>query len=106
MSDIVEDRQLLEVAAKAVSRKLKYNYLGYQFAGTEWDPRIDSAQALCAMVKLELCVDWDENEKCAYVEFENYIGEKVQITEYGYYGEESVRMAIFRAAVVIGLAMP
>jgi len=50
------DRELLELAAKAIGLKLKYNYLGGRDANQPWDPLEDDGDALRLAVKLRMHV--------------------------------------------------
>lgn len=42
----MEDRELLEMAAKAIGLKLRYNYLGGRDANQPWNPLEDDGDAL------------------------------------------------------------
>jgi hypothetical protein len=48
------DKELLELAAKAIGLKLKYNYLGGRDANQPWDPLEDDGDALRLAVKLQI----------------------------------------------------
>jgi hypothetical protein len=52
------DKELLELAAKAINLKLKYNYLGGRDANQPWDPLEDDGDALRLAVKLEMMIDY------------------------------------------------
>jgi hypothetical protein len=52
----MNDRELLEAAAKAAGIEIKYNYLGMQDARCEWNPLDDDGDALRLAVKLNLIV--------------------------------------------------
>ena len=48
------DKELLELAAKAIGLKLRYNYLGGRDANQPWNPLTDDGDALRLAVKLNL----------------------------------------------------
>ena len=58
----MQDRELLELAAKAIGLELKYNYLGGRDARQTWNPLEDDGDALRLAVKLRLCIDNAEDE--------------------------------------------
>ena len=51
------DRELLELAAKAIGLKLRYNYLGGRDANQPWDPLEDDGDALRLAVYLDFGVE-------------------------------------------------
>lgn len=53
----MKDRELLELAAKAIGLKLQYNYLGGRDANQPWDPLEDDGDAFRLMVELDIAVD-------------------------------------------------
>lgn len=50
------DRELLELAAKAIGMTLRYNYLGGRDANQPWDPLTDEGDALRLAVTLQIDV--------------------------------------------------
>jgi hypothetical protein len=53
------DKELLELAAKAIGLKLRYNYLGGRDANQPWDPLEDDGDALRLAVKLKMRIGID-----------------------------------------------
>jgi hypothetical protein len=53
------DKELLELAAKAIGLKLRYNYLGGRDANQPWDPLEDDGDALRLAVKLSISISDD-----------------------------------------------
>lgn len=96
------DRELLELAAKAIGLTLRYNYLGGRDANQPWDPLEDDGDALRLGAKLLL--DVYSSEACIVAED----GNGVQCIEYMYGPEDYAsgwRRAIVRAAAAIGEQM-
>ena len=96
------DRELLEMAAKAIGLTLRYNYLGGRDANQPWDPLDDDGDALRLAAKLMLNVL--ASAACIVAEDEN----GVECFEYMYGPEDYTsgwRRAIVRAAAAIGSAM-
>jgi hypothetical protein len=60
----MNDRELLELAAKAAGVTIKYNYLGTQDARCPWNPLEDDGDALRLAVMLNLTVYHWPNEVC------------------------------------------
>jgi len=95
------DRELLEMAAKAIGLTLRYNYLGGRDANQPWDPLDDDGDALRLAVKLDISLLGDFPQNIVVVAFdarriiEKYDGDKYAAT----------RRAIVRAAAAIGSAM-
>ena len=58
----MNDKELLELAAKAIGLKLKYNYLGGRDANQPWDPLEDDGDALRLAVKLKLDIEFHEGD--------------------------------------------
>jgi hypothetical protein len=87
------DKELLELAAKAIGLKLQYNYLGGRDANQPWDPLTDDGDALRLAVKLKLLSP----------ELDPRIAIAPLDSEYPY---AATRRAIVRAAAEIGKAMP
>lgn len=95
------DRELLEMAAKAIGLTLRYNYLGWRDANQPWNPLTDDGDALRLAVKLDISLLGDFPQNIVVVAFdarriiEKYDGDKYAAT----------RRAIVRAAAAIGSAM-
>ena len=129
------DRELLELAAKAVGRTLRYNYLGTQDARCAWYPLDDDGDAL--RLALALNIEYEFQSSCIVVAevsriggsiFDkkhsatvDYVPEEMFASSYGpdishanylvstgmIRGKASaVRLAIVRAAAEVGRAMP
>ena len=107
------DRELLELAAKAAGRTLRYNYLGTQDVRCAWDPLTDDGDALRLAVELKLSIFPPEGDDGDFAvasvpdgvldDFgETWIQESVKD------GDKlaATRRAIVRAAAEIGRAMP
>jgi hypothetical protein len=109
------DRELLELAAKAVGLSLEQGAgfppekcLGACWDGDTWDywnPLDDNCDALRLAVKLRLMVAWDRWNDNGYVcirhrDLDEEIGIPVDQSP-----EQTVRRAIVRAAAEIGRAM-
>jgi hypothetical protein len=90
------DKELLELAAKAIGLKLRYNYLGGRDANQPWDPLEDDGDALRLAVKLRLTPHIDGNltdcEDCTVAHLDDPYA--------------ATRRAITRAAAEIGKAVP
>ena len=59
------DRELLELAAKAIGIKLRYNSWGNRDARQPWDPLTDDGDALRLAVKLKIRIGF---RPCAYAD--------------------------------------
>ena len=57
----LSDKELTELAAHSIGLKLKYNYLGGQFAGSEFYPLADNDNAFTLMTEHGMLVDTDYN---------------------------------------------
>jgi hypothetical protein len=94
---MMSDKELLEMAAKAIGMTLRYNYLGGRDANQPWNPLTDDGDALRLAVELELfdldmlLVDLDIHERSASHELDPYA---------------ATRRAIVRAAAELGEAKP
>jgi hypothetical protein len=99
------DRELLELAAKAIGLTLRYNYLGGRDANQPWDPLTDDGDALRLAVQLKLAFSYPFDEAVVRVwygdEGQEPIYEDQQPDPYA-----ATRRAIVRAAAEIGRAMP
>lgn len=98
------DRELLEMAAKAIGEEFDSNHItvsGQQFEWVEWNPLVDDGDALRLAVKLRLCISL------------NFDGVTVNRGDYGAWirtgvGSDdercraAVRIAIVRTAAEIG----
>lgn len=95
------DRELLEMAAKAIGLTLRYNYLGGRDANQPWDPLDDDGDALRLAVKLDISLIGDFPQNIVVVAFDaRRIIEKYDGDQYA-----ATRRAIVRAAAAIGSAM-
>ena len=97
------DKQLLELAAKAVGLKLQYNYLGGRDANQPWNPLEDDGDALQLAVKLGIqIVHYSVTSKGPDRVNAGRNGSPIP------YGDDpcaATRRAITRAAAEIGKAM-
>ena len=95
------DKQLLELAAKAVGLKLQYNYLGGRDANQPWNPLEDDGDAIRLAVILSLNI----NIVASGVFVSRYEDEPVitEKTDEDIYA--ATRRAITRAAAEIGKVM-
>jgi hypothetical protein len=106
----MNDRELLEAAAKAAGIEIKYNYLGTRAPSAQWDARCpwnpldDDGDALRLAVKLHLRVM--PQEKCTYVETNpDSLLSFPNVSELEMHGSNpyaATRRAIVRAAAEIG----
>ena len=98
------DRELLELAARAIGLTLRYNYLGGRDANQPWDPLEDDGDALRLAVKIDIIIDIDLGEHVTtvyYTTTEDY----VSLEGHGADPCAATRRAIVRAAAAIGEAM-
>jgi hypothetical protein len=100
------DKELLELAAKAIGLKLRYNYLGGRDANQPWDPLEDDGDALRLAVKLQIHMAKYDNYVSA-CQLGPALGGEVVVWNH----EEpdpyaATRRAITRAAAAIGKEMP
>ncbi len=99
------DRELLEMAAKAIGLTLQYNYLGGRDANQPWDPLTDDGDALRLAAKLRLIIKpgkyWGDG--CTVDTQRNGIP---GVTAFYDDKENQMRRAIVSAAANIGKAMP
>jgi hypothetical protein len=100
------DKELLELAAKAIGLKLRYNYLGGRDANHPWDPLEDDGYALRLAVKLQIHMAKYDNYASACQlgsarENEAVVWDHEEPDPYA-----ATRRAIVRAAAEIGKAMP
>lgn len=107
----MNDRELLELAAKAVGRRIYYNYLGSQDCNRAWYPLENGGDALQLAVNLRIgtdCyVDSDLVEYCcAWINHRTVNGFFRTYEPYGDDPEAATRRAIVLCAAEIGKAMP
>jgi hypothetical protein len=95
------DKELLELAAKAIGLKLKYNYLGGRDANQPWDPLEDDGDALRLAVKLKIAVTYPEDESCVRVWYGS-MGTEPICDDLGSDPYAATRRCITRAAAAIG----
>lgn len=107
------DRELLELAAKAAGRTLRWNSIGTQDARYAWRPLEDDGDALRLAVKLKIAFFPPENDEGDFAVAS--IAEGVLsddgdawIQEWVKGGDKlaATRRAIVRAAAEVGRAMP
>ena len=99
------DRELLELAAKAVGRRIYYNYLGSQDCNRAWYPLENLADALQLAVLLSMSVEISEYETSTYA----YAGAVPRIYACESWGDDkeaATCRAIVRAAAEIGRLLP
>jgi hypothetical protein len=96
------DKELLELAAKAIGLKLQYNYLGGRDANQPWDPLENDGDSLRLAVDLEFDV-WIDGD-AVEIFFGRDIGAKSLAIEYVGNGDPYVatRRCITMAAAEIG----
>ena len=100
----MSDRELLELAAKAVGRKIYYNYLGSQDCNRAWYPLDDDGDALGLAMSLSMSVEISENDTATFA----YAGAVPRVWGAYSWGEDkegATRRAIVLAAAEIGKAM-
>ena len=104
-----DDRELLELAAKAIGLKLQYNYLGGRDANQPWDPLENDGDALRLAVKCDIALSFDRAYPdgkrvarvcCAFGDTLYGDAEPADLDPYA-----ATRRAITRAAAEIGKAM-
>lgn len=104
------DRELLELAAKAIGLTLKYNFLGSRDARQPWDPLTDDGDAMRLAVALRIDV-------YPWISEEDPMSSAMARNDHGFRAIEFVsknrgcrhaatRRAIVRAAAAIGEGMP
>ena len=109
----MNDRELLEMAAKAMGLALRYNYIGGRDANQPWDPLTDDGDALRLAVYLgiEIFPDLevgDVSTAYSYHEDGKLVGNNTYEDFDDHQGDamSAARWAIVRAAAEIGKAMP
>ena len=96
------DKELLQLAAKAVGIDLKYNWLGNRDARQPWDPLIDDGDTLRMAVDLDMDVCLSPRDK-EVTAFTLSFGAVSNCAEpYGNDKHAATRRAIVRAAAAIG----
>lgn len=97
-----QDKKLIELAAKAVNRKIKYNFLGFQHADHAWNPLVDNSDAFQLFIDCDFNIELEED--CVFVN-------GVDVQEYQLYenhGDDKqkvVRVAITNAAARRGIML-
>ena len=101
------DKELLELAAKAIGLKLRYNYLGGRDARQLWDPLTDDGDALRLAVRLSIYIQifTESAVPSVFTRGMNQIGTE-QTIPLGNDPNAATRRAIVRAAAEIGKATP
>jgi len=105
----VQERELLELAAKAHGRitfdktGLADVFLDQDRNLSSWDPLTDDGDALRLAVKLDISVDIDRVDAVTYVNF-GYFAERNLDEPHGNDPYAATRRAIVRAAAEIGRA--
>lgn len=92
----MNDRELLELAAKSIGMTLQYNYLGLRSANQPWDPLEDDGDALRLAVDLGLQITVCRNDK-TFVERDHVFAEE----DHGDDSMAATRRAITRAAATL-----
>lgn len=92
------DRELLELAAKAIGLTLRYNYLGGRDANQPWDPLTDDGDALRLAVSLRMDLNINDGECDVFTADSFYNGRGEDTLE-------ATRRAIVSAAAAIGESM-
>ena len=89
------DKELLELAAKAIGLKLKYNYLGTRDANQPWNSLDDDGDALrlADQLKFSIVLDFDR------IDVRTLDGE-ISVTEYIYKTPATDTLAATRRAIV------
>lgn len=108
------DKELLELAAKAIGMTLQYNYLGGRDASQPWNPLTDDGDALQLVVDLGMVIDvrYKNGGMRAHNEITYWIGDDVtgRSIIFGFHTKDesrsACRRAIVCAAAEIGKAMP
>ena len=97
----MNDRELLEAAAKAAGIEIKYNYLGTQDARCPWNPLDDDGDALRLAVKLRMGISLPVH-KIIKADVVAFTDSSVNVREEGNDPYSAARRAIVRAAAEIG----
>lgn len=96
------DKELTELAARAVGITITYNSIGTQDARCPWKPLEDDGDALRLAVKLNVTIDRSETDSAAYC-YCDYREQEVSVVEpHGDDPYAATRRAIVRAAAEIG----
>ncbi|AXH75202.1 MAG: hypothetical protein [Caudoviricetes sp.] len=106
------DRELLELAAKAIGINVRWHDGGYygptmeimecEAGGSPWNPLTDDGDAFRLMLALQIDVSfWREDDSVCVSIHQNLIA-----TAVGAIGDIELRRAIVRAAAEIGRSMP
>ena len=95
------DRELLELAAKAIGLTLRYNYLGGRDANQPWDPLEDDGDALRLAVKLDIGTDSNLSKVWAFSCTRDICATEEKNKD----AAAATRRAIVRAAAAIGESM-
>ena len=99
---MTDDRELLELAAKADGRTLRYNSIGTQDARCAWNPLDDDGDALRLAVKLRMDITFDTIDVFAFPpDGRCGCSESLNVDD----PCAATRRAIVRAAAEIGLSM-
>jgi hypothetical protein len=103
----MSDKDLLELAAKAIGLKLEYNYLGGRNANQPWNPLTDDGDALRLAVGLKLFLDLEHcnaanSNQSVPVWFGGGEDENAGVSHDECDPCEATRRAIVRAAAEIG----
>lgn len=107
----MEDRELLELAAKAAGIKLEYceasgfHWIDNKYTGLWWDPINVDGDALRLAIKLRLDLTFYNGFQEIHAEPSNGDGLSASVEDYGDDVDGAVRRAIVRAAAEIGKSM-
>ena len=108
------EREMLELAAKAAGLTLEYNgnnagYWGY-WRGlpqwNDWNPREDDGDALRLACKLRMALDFSTAKNGPDTAFSEELEDVIAVPITKWMDTESMRLAIVRAAAEIGRGMP
>lgn len=103
MTMIESDKELLELAAKAIGLTLRRNYWGGQDANQPWNPLMNDDDALRLAVDLEIAINPYAGKVVTWSEANNMAG--VEKWESDDEACTAVRRAITRAAAKIAKEM-
>lgn len=95
----LQDKKLIELAAKAVNRKIKYNCLGFQHADYAWNPLVDNSAAFQLFIDCDFNIELEDD--CVVVNGRDV--QEYQLYEnHGDDKQKAVRVAITKAAAKRG----
>lgn len=101
----MNDKDLLELAAKSVGRTIYYNYLGSQDCNRAWYPLDNDGDALCLAMQLSMSVEISEHESSTYA-YAGPVPRVYSCEDWGIDKEAATRRAIVRAAAELAMVTP